>query len=382
VNDIRLYSGSSLEDIAKAVDAVDAVGLDVTPIRKASITFDRPSKLGRSHASESCPHLPQPPNQLQQRMIVKVGTILSKVSSYCSTCTANAVMREVGRALHELVTIAHTIDSARTLEAEHTVGNLASALQNLAHQMTWLSLKESDSSAAREFSSERVASAYKTLAPDLERRSAYLALQSSYLSAPAPAVDLAALAASPTKLLDVAFKAFCAAGLEGKDPVEAAVRRAELTCRFGVSKDVVQECLEPVLALWVRMHEGLLPRTSSPRTVMFRESWAGLPFHETPRAVMAAGAHCTERALFHVSSSEAALLVIEDQYINVLGVVPADMADVVCSLARTLHIEGLALDDMFSSPKTAFEAAVLASSSAPSATRVAVGAAQLVEGLV
>jgi hypothetical protein len=168
--------------------------------------------------------------------------------------------------------------------------------------------------------------------------------------------------ASPVKVLDDTFKAFCTAGYDGSDARASAVRKAEVMSRFGVSRDMVALRLEPVIALWERLYEGLLPTPDAPRTVMFRESWAGLPFHDVPRAVASTGMAYEERSFFHVSSAEAALLLAEDNYAMVLGQVEPHLADVVCSLARTLHIEGLALDDMFASYKTAFEGALLASS--------------------
>jgi hypothetical protein len=270
-------------------------------------------------------------------------------------------MREVGRPLHEFVTLARTLASTLELDADCSVHNLAEAVQNLAHQLTWSSLGDEDSVGIKSRASQSISAAHKVLSPDLVRMATYRKLFSSYISAPAPPVDLSDLSASPVKVLDDAFKAFCTAGFDGKDATSAAFRKAEMMSRFGVTRDTVVSRLEPVVALWERLHCELLPGPSELRSVMFRASWTAIPFHDAPRAIYAQGILSEERAFFHVSSSEAALLVAEDQYVHLVGRVEPARADVVCALARTLHVEGLALDDIFASHSTAFEAALLAS---------------------
>ena len=358
----HLYSSSTLDEVVAAVQAVEAAGVDVSGVRNAQITLELPSSLSRSHASSSCTVLLHPDSQHKKPARIKIDDIITWHKAHCNKCVGPAIMREVGRPLHELSTIARTLLSTAALDANCSVATLADTAQNLAHQLTWSSLGDEDSTAVRTKATESTSRAYGLLAATLERCAAYRNLFTSYVSAPAPAVDLSDLAASPVKVLDETFKAFCTAGYDGVDARAAAIRKAELMSRFGVSRTTVAVRLEPVISLWERLHENLLVVSDVRRTVLFREAWAGLPFHDVPRAIASSGMAYEGRSFFHVSAAEAALLVSEDQFVTTMGQVDAHLADVVCSLARTLHVEGLALDDIFASHKTAFEAALLASS--------------------
>lgn len=357
----HLFSHSDLLEIVSAVRAIEETGIDVSGVLSAVVLLELPSSLQVSHASSECSRLLHPgdPTRLHSRVSVKV--VLERPTAYCKKCVAAAVMREVGRPLHELVTLARTLVSVQSLDATCSVRTLADAAQNLAHQLTWSSLGDEDTDGVRLRAVESTACAYKKLASSLERFATYRNLYASYVSAPAPAIDLSDLVASPVRVLDETFKAFCTAGYDGADARAAAIRKAELMSRFGVTRTTVAVRLEPVLSLWERLHEDLLTVSEARRTVLFREAWAGLPFHDVPRAIASSGMAYEGRSFFHVSAAEAALLLSEDQYVTAMGQVDAHLADVVCSLARTLHVEGLALDDIFASHKTAFEAALLAS---------------------
>jgi hypothetical protein len=377
INIPHLYSHSNLSEIVIVVKAVEDAGIDVSGVNDASVMLELPSSLYCSHASNACSLLMSPGSQLSKGYSVKIGKILEKPNAYCKKCVAAAVMREVGRPLHELVTLARTLVSVQSLDATCSVRTLADAAQNLAHQLTWSSLGDEDTDGVRLRAVESTACAYKKLASSLERFATYRNLYASYVSAPAPAIDLSDLVASPTRVLDETFKAFCTAGYDGADARAAAIRKAELMSRFGVTRTTVAVRLEPVLSLWERLHEDLLAVSEARRTVLFREAWAGLPFHDVPRAIASSGMAYEGRSFFHVSAAEAALLLSEDHYVTAMGQVDAHLADVVCSLARTLHVEGLALDDIFASHKTAFEAALLASAEPKGVTSMVISGASV-----